>query len=136
MSSGSSTATPSSRDAISEAPTMHRLALLAISLLLVLFFGEAGAHAMLDRAEPRAGNKVAAAPHAVKLWFTEKLEPAFSTVIDIAGRSVDSGQVRVSGDLMSISLRPAEAGTYHVIRQAVAVHRHTADGNFTFQVEQ
>ena len=37
---------------------------------------------------------------------------------------------------MSISLRPAEAGTYNVIRQAVVVHRHTADGNFTFQVEQ
>ena len=118
---------------------MHRPALVvAIPLLLLLVFGEASAHAMLDHAEPRVGNKVATAPHEVKLWFTEKLEPAFSTitVTNTAGRRVDSGKVRVSGDQMSISLRPAEAGTYHVIWHAVSVDTHTTDGNFTFQVGQ
>ena len=118
---------------------MHRAALVvAIPLLLLLVFGKASAHAMLDHAEPRVGTKVATAPHEVKLWFTEELEPAFSTitVTNTGGRRVDSGKARVIGDLMSIALRPAEAGTYHVIWHAVSVDTHTTDGNFTFQVGQ
>jgi copper resistance protein C len=38
------------------------------------------AHAMLDHASPRVGNTVASAPKEVVLWFTQKLEPAFSSV--------------------------------------------------------
>ena len=89
---------------------MHRPALaVAIPLLLLLVFGEASAHAMLDHAEPRLGNKVKTAPHEVRLWFTQKLEPAFSTitVTNATGERVDSGKVRISGDQMSISLRPS-----------------------------
>jgi copper resistance protein C len=118
---------------------MDRPALaVAIPLLLLLVSGEASAHAMLDHAEPRVGNNVATAPHEVKLWFTEKLEPAFSTitVTNAAGRRIDSGKVRVSGDLMSIPLRPCGAGTYHVSWHAVSVDTHTTDGTFTFQVGQ
>jgi copper resistance protein C len=118
---------------------MQRPALVdAIPLLLLLVSGEANAHAMLDHAEPRVGNKVTTAPHEVKLWFTEKIEPAFSTitVTNAAGRRVDSGTARVSGDQMSISLQPGVAGTYRVSWHAVSVDTHTTDGNFTFQVGQ
>ena len=69
--------------------------MLAIIPLLLLFAtGEASAHAMLDHAEPRVGNKVATAPREVTLWFTQKLEPAFSTitVTDPAGKRVDTGK--------------------------------------------
>jgi copper resistance protein C len=107
-----------------------------ILLLLLSPTGSARAHAFLDHAEPRVGNKVAAAPRQVTLWFTQKLEPAFSTisVTNSAGERVDTGKTRVSGEQMSISLRSGGAGTYHVTWRVLSVDTHTTDGNFTFQV--
>lgn len=116
---------------------MRRSSLFGIIPLLLLFAtGEASAHAMLDHAEPRVGNKVAATPREVTLWFTQKLEPAFSTitVTDAAGKRVDTGKTRVSGSQMSVSLRPGESGTYHVNWHVLSVDSHTTDGSFTFQV--
>jgi methionine-rich copper-binding protein CopC len=109
-----------------------------IPLLLLLATGGASAHAMLDHAEPRVGNKVATAPHEVTLWFTQKLEAAFSTitVTDAAGERVDSGKTRVSGSQMSVSLRGGAPGTYHVTWRVLSVDTHTTDGSFTFQVGQ
>jgi methionine-rich copper-binding protein CopC len=118
---------------------MRRSSLAAlIPLLLLLATGEATAHALLDHAEPRVGNTVAAAPHQVTLWFTQKLEAAFSTVTvtNAAGERVDAGKARVSGNQMSISLRLGGAGTYHVTWRVLSVDAHTTDGNFTFQVGQ
>src|SRR5260370_4595280 len=118
---------------------MHRSTIvLTIPLLLLLATGEASAHAFLDRAEPRVGNKVATAPREVTLWFTQKLEPAFSsmTVTNAAGQRVDTGKPRVSGSQMSVSLRGGGAGTYHVSWRVLSVDTHTTDGNFTFQVCQ
>ena len=109
-----------------------------IPLLVLLATGEAGAHAMLDHAEPRVGNKVATAPHEVTLWFTQKLEPAFSTitVTNSAGERVDTGKTRVSGSQMSVSLRPGGGGAYHVTWRVLSVDSHATDGSFTFQVGQ
>ncbi|HXN70440.1 MAG TPA: copper resistance CopC family protein [Bradyrhizobium sp.] len=109
-----------------------------IPLLLLLAAGEANAHAFLDHAEPRVGNKVGTAPREVTLWFTQKLEPAFSsmTVTNAAGERVDTGKPRVSGNQMSVSLRAGGNGTYHVTWHVLSVDTHTTDGNFTFQVGQ
>ncbi len=118
---------------------MQRSSVFAIIPLLLLFAtGEASAHAMLDHAEPRVGNKVATAPREVTLWFTQKLEPAFSTVTvtDPAGKRADTGKSRVSGNQMSVSLRPGGSGTYHVTWRVLSVDSHTTDGSFTFQVGQ
>ena len=111
---------------------------LTIPLLVLLATGEASAHAFLDHAEPRVGNKVASAPHEVTLWFTQKLEPSFSnvTVTNAAGQRVDTGKPRVSGNQMSVALRPGGSGTYHVTWHVLSVDTHTTDGNFTFQVGQ
>src|ERR1700693_1839455 len=118
---------------------MHRPAIVGIiPLLLLLVTGEASAHAFLDHAEPRVGNKVATAPREVTLWFTQKLEPAFSsmTVTNAAGQRVDTGKTRVSGNQMSVSLRSGGAGTYRVNWRVLSVDTHRTDGNFTFQVGQ
>ena len=118
---------------------MRRSSLIGIiPLLLLLATGEAFAHAMLDHAEPRVGNKVATPPREVTLWFTQKLEPAFSsmTVTNAAGERVDTGKPRVSGNQMSVSLRAGGNGTYHVTWHVLSVDTHTTDGNFTFQVGQ
>ena len=107
-----------------------------IPLLLLIATGQASAHAMLDHAEPRVGNKVATPPREVTLWFTQKLEPAFSTitVTDPAGQRVDTGKASVDGSRMSMSLRSGASGTYHVKWHVLSVDSHATDGNFTFQV--
>jgi methionine-rich copper-binding protein CopC len=118
---------------------MHRSAVFGIiPLLLVLATCEASAHAFLDHAEPRVGNKVASPPNEVTLWFTQKVEAAFSTiaVTNDAGERVDTGKTRVSGNQMSIALRPGGSGTYHVTWHVLSVDTHRTDGNFTFQVGQ
>lgn len=118
---------------------MQRSVIVAIiPLLLWLVTGEASAHAFLDHAEPRVGNTVATAPREVTLWFTQKLEPAFSriTVTNSAGQRVDTGSTRVSGNQMSVSLRSGGAGTYRVNWRVLSVDTHTTDGSFTFRVGQ
>jgi copper resistance protein C len=118
---------------------MRRSSLIwVIPLLLLLVTGEATAHAMLDHAEPRVGNKVATPPREVTLWFTQKLEPSFSSIAitDSAGKRVDTGKTRVSGSQMSVALRPGGSGTYHVKWRVLSVDTHTTDGSFTFQVGQ
>src|SRR6516164_6428047 len=107
---------------------MRRSSLIGIiQLFLMLATRAAQAHAFLDHAEPRVGNKVASPPHEVTLWFTQKLEPAFSsvTVTNAAGQRVDSGKARVSGNQISVSLRPGGTGAYHVSWKVLSVDTHT-----------
>jgi copper resistance protein C len=111
---------------------------LIIPVLLWLVTGEASAHAFLDHAQPRVGNTVATAPREVTLWFTQKLEPAFSTitVTNAAAQRVDTGKTRVSGNQMSVSLRFGGTGTYRVNWRVLSVDTHTTNGSFTFRVGQ
>jgi methionine-rich copper-binding protein CopC len=106
--------------------------------VLLLATGQAVAHAFLERADPRVGNKVAAPPHQVTLWFTERLEAAFSTitVTNASGQRVDTGKARVSGNQMSVSVRAGGTGSYRVNWHVLSVDTHTTDGDFTFQVGQ
>jgi copper resistance protein C len=99
----------------------------------------AHAHAFLDHAQPRVGAALAAAPTDVKLWFTEKLEPAFSTVsvLDAAGKRVDGGHPQVDPNeptLLRTSLGKLVPGEYSVLWRAVSVDTHATEGRFTFRV--
>lgn len=113
-----------------------RVSSLGLLLLASLTTGQACAHAFLDHAEPRVGNKVGSPPRGVTLWFTQKLEPAFSsvTVTGPSGQRIEAGKTRVSGNQMSVSLKGGGAGTYHVNWRVLSVDTHTTDGNFTFEV--
>src|SRR5256885_13074690 len=118
---------------------MQRSAIVVIiPPLLWIVTGQASAHAFLDQAEPRVGNTVATAPREVTLWFTQKLEAAFSTVTvtNAAGQRVDAGKARVSGNQMSVSLHSGGGGTYHVTWRVLSVDAHKTEGSFTFQVGQ
>ncbi len=117
---------------------MRRISLGVVPLLLLLASNSANAHAMLDHADPRVGNKVASPPREVTLWFTQKLEGAFSsiTVTNAAGQRVDSGKTRVSGNQMSVSIKGGGTGTYRVNWRVLSADTHTTDGSFTFQVGQ
>jgi hypothetical protein len=99
----------------------------------------ARAHAMLDHASPRVGSAVPTAPREVALWFTEKLEPAFSN-IEVRGPSgavVSAGKAQVSrADAMQlrVALKPLPPGTYKVIWRVLSVDTHRTQGDFTFRV--
>jgi len=97
------------------------------------------AHAMLDHATPRVGGSVKIAPARVELWFTEPLEPAFSTVkvVDAGGRQVDGRDAKVDqGDRkhLWVSMSSMPPGRYRVIWRVVSVDTHATEGDFTFDV--
>jgi len=119
---------------------MRSKALLAILPALVLATADARAHASLDRAEPRVGSTVAAAPRAVSLWFSQNLEAAFSSieVRNSAGARVDQGKARLGGErnVLQVGLKPLAAGTYRVHWRVLSVDTHVTEGTFTFQVGQ
>ncbi|MCE0521610.1 MAG: copper resistance protein CopC [Methylacidiphilales bacterium] len=99
----------------------------------------AQAHAFLDHADPRVGNTVKGSPSAVKIWFTEELEGAFSKiqVFDATGKEVDRKNSQVDSankSLMSVSVSSLPPGTYKVVWNAVAVDTHHTTGTFTFAV--
>ncbi|NML44669.1 copper resistance protein CopC [Ramlibacter sp. G-1-2-2] len=99
----------------------------------------AHAHAFLERAEPRVGSQLQAAPVEVKLWFSEPLEAAFSsvTVTDANGRRVDRADAHLdpSGKtLLRVSLQPIGPGAYTVHWRAVSVDTHVSRGDFVFRV--
>ena len=98
--------------------------------------GQAWGHAFLERAEPRVGSTVKAAPAQVRAWFTQNLEPAFSTmeVTGPSGQRVDEGKPRIEGNVMHVPLRADRPGTYRVKWRVLSVDTHTTEGAFSFQV--
>jgi methionine-rich copper-binding protein CopC len=117
---------------------MRVVNLLPVLALLLLGNGDAAAHAFLDHANPRVGSTVSSPPRELTLWFTQNLEAAFSgaMVTNAAGQRIDTGGAHVSGNQMSVGLRPGGTGTYHVRWKVLSVDTHTTDGNFTFRVGQ
>src|SRR5271157_3253076 len=113
--------------------------IIALAVLLDLSgVSGAEAHASLDRAEPSVGSTVETAPREVTLWFTETLEPAFSTVEvrDADGAKMDEGKAQTSATVMRVGLKPLPPGTYKVHWRASTVDTHTTEGSFSFRVRQ
>jgi copper resistance protein C len=107
------------------------------ALVLLLAAGPAAAHAELDRTEPRADTTVSA-PSEVAIWFTQRLEAAFSsiTVRNAAGQRVDAGKARFSGNVLRVPLKPIGAGTYQVDWRVLSVDTHRTQGRFRFHVRE
>jgi methionine-rich copper-binding protein CopC len=117
--------------------------ILRLSFPPVLFLAAtslAYAHAFLEHAQPRVGSTVSASPTEVKIWFTERLEPAFSKiqVFDAGGREIDRRDVKVDPTdpiVMTVSVPTLAPGNYRVLWNAVAVDTHHTNGSFGFTVK-
>jgi hypothetical protein len=99
----------------------------------------ARAHAFLERAEPRVGSTLRSPPPRVRLWFTEQIEAAFSTVQVLAAASerVDRRDVTVDAAdrrLLQVSLPPLAPGAYRVAWRVLSIDSHVTEGDFTFRV--
>jgi methionine-rich copper-binding protein CopC len=119
--------------------TLKALGAAVALAALSLGAGVAWSHAFLDRAEPRVGSTVKSAPSQVRAWFTQELEPAFSTleVVNEKGERVDRGPAQVdaaSKALLQVPLRPLVPGTYRVKWRVLSVDTHVTEGDFTFRV--
>jgi methionine-rich copper-binding protein CopC len=122
---------------------MVRLRPLATALAvaaLLLDTAPAWAHAFPDHAQPAVGSTVSPAPTELRIWFTQKLEPAFSKVEvrDASGARVDKDDATVGPEdasVLHVSLKALPAGTYKVSWRAVSVDTHPTEGDFTFTVK-
>ena len=97
------------------------------------------AHAMLEHAAPPVGSTVHGAPARVELWFSEELEPAFSTVkvVDKNGRQVDRGDKtidRADRKHVLVSLPPLAPGHYRVVWRVLSVDSHVTQGDYGFDI--
>jgi methionine-rich copper-binding protein CopC len=100
----------------------------------------AWAHAFLDHADPKVGSTVTDPPKQVKIWFTQELEQAFSSieVKDTQGKQVDAKDCRVDTkdkSLLEVTLPMLPTGTYTVIWHVVSVDTHRSQGHFEFTIK-
>jgi len=117
----------------------RRFAIASVATVAWIASAPASSHAFLDHALPAVGSTVHASPTAVRLWFTEQLEPVFCSVRvqDQAGAKVDAGDSHVEASdptILAASLPALVPGTYRVVWRVVSVDTHVTEGDFTFVV--
>ena len=118
---------------------MKLVACLIAVLLATMASDEGRSHAFLDRAVPAVGSAIHGSPAEVSLWFTQQLEPAFSTVkvLDRDGKQVDKQDKRfdrANPTVLQVSLPPLPPGRYRVVWRVLSVDTHVSEGDFVFDV--
>lgn len=116
------------------------LAALAIAGASGCYAAAAHAHAMMVKSNPARRAVVSAAPKQVCLWFSERLEAAYSsaTVVRLKGAPVIHEPASVAPDdpkLLVIPLPPLEPGTYEVRYRVLSVDGHVVKSSFTFTLK-
>ena len=119
---------------------MQTIRPITISLALTSLLASAAtayAHAYLDHASPLVGSTVKNSPSEVRMWFTQALEPKFTSaqIRSSSGAVVGSGGVD-SADPKQIVIRVngLPAGSYKVFWKVLSVDTHRTEGSFGFQV--
>lgn len=119
----------------------HKLSLaLLLALTLGLAAGPALAHALLVRSSPEANAELPQSPQQVDLYFSEALEPAFSSasVLNTEGQRVDNQDSAVDATdptHMSLTLKRLPDGVYTVSWKAISTSDgHLTNGTFSFAV--
>ncbi len=119
---------------------MRRGCVLAFAVAAALAAPAAAwAHAALLRTEPVASRTINTAPPAVRLTYSEPIEPRFAivSVTDAAGRQVTSGPPqRAPGSPQTLvtPLRHTPQGWYLVFWRVISADGHPVRGAFTFAV--
>ena len=119
------------------------VSLRCVPLLFLLFAtqSQALAHAFLDHADPKVGSTVTNSPAQIRLWFTQKLEPVFSSfeVSDAKGKQMDKKNVHPDDkdkSLLIVSVPVLPDGTYTVTWHVVSVDTHRTQGHFKFTIKR
>jgi len=120
--------------------TFQFLRWCAAAILFLAIPSHAWAHAFLDHADPKVGSAVTNSPAEMRIWFTQHIEPAFSSieVRDAQGKEVDKKDPHLDDkdkSLFLVSLPPLPPGTYTVAWHVVSVDTHRTQGHFSFTVK-
>lgn len=101
----------------------------------------AQAHAALVRSEPARRATLSKAPTQIRLWFNERLEPAYASIklyaedgakqIDTTNAAVDAADPK----LLVLELPPLAPGQYTVKYRVLSVDGHTVDYGYTFTIK-
>jgi methionine-rich copper-binding protein CopC len=116
------------------------VALSVLALAVATLPVPADSHAVLVRSTPAARAVLSHPPDRVRLWFNERLEPAFSsaTVWSESGARMDRQDVRVGPDdpnQLSVTLPALDPGTYSVRFRVLSVDGHIVEGSFPFTIK-
>jgi copper resistance protein C len=114
--------------------------LLLPALVVAALPVPADSHAVLVRSIPAARAVLSRRPERVQLWFSERLEPAFSSaaVWSASGVRIDRRDARVDPDdrkQLSVTLDAIEPGIYTVRYRVLSVDGHVAEASFAFTVK-
>ena len=111
-----------------------------IFFILALQIEPVQAHANLLRSQPGSNESLDVAPNRIIIWFTEPIEPNFSTinVLNHRGESVDLGNSLVDNNdptILSVEVNPLDTGTYTVAwRNLSTIDGHIVRGSYVFAV--
>ena len=113
--------------------------ILGLAVVLLLPAARINAHGFLEHSDPSVGSKVHFAPVAVRIWFTEAIEPRLSSiqVFDATGKQVDKKDTHSdpsNRSLLQVSLPRLGPGSYKVIWRIVSVDTHRTNGDFRFEI--
>ena len=117
-------------------------AALALAVSALLPTQAAFAHAELETSNPEANSVIGSAPGVVSLTFGEKLlvlegeaDANQVQVTDGSNARVDNGDFQVTGEVLSVSLKPDLADdTYKVTYRVVSEDGHPIEGVYEFEV--
>jgi hypothetical protein len=116
-------------------------ALVALVLASALVPAAGEPHAALVKSSPAARAVLARSPARTELWFSERLEPAYSSlsVVDGADVAVDGKDVVVGPDdprRLSVSLPALPPGRYTVRFRVLSVDGHLVQSTFPFTIKR
>lgn len=124
----------------------QRLCIIALPLALLMAFLlplTASAHAILLRSDPAQDALLNVAPQQVRMWFSEDLNPTFSTavVVNQNNRRVDKANAHVTSTdprEMDVSLSPNLPPAVYVVvwRTDSADDGHILRGSFLFTIKR
>ena len=117
-------------------------AALALTAATMLPSQAAFAHAELETSNPEANSVIGSAPAVVSLTFGEKLlvlegqtDANQIEVTDSSNSRVDNGDYQVTGEVLTVSLKPDLADdTYKVTYRVVSEDGHPIEGVYEFNV--
>ncbi len=119
-------------------PSMRKILPLTVLLCLLFMVHSAAAHANLERSNPSANSALDIAPAEIRLWFTEALEPEFSTITlrDAEGEKVATPPAFVDAPKQLVLIPGAlPEGVYTVAWKVVSkTDGHLTQGSFSFGI--
>lgn len=121
-------------------PLSSLFAVALIAAVCWAYVPDAHAHAAMVKSDPARRAVLTRSPTHVRLWFNERLEPAYSSlsVLDAVGRAVTPEPATLSEEdpkLLILALPELPPGTYKVRYRVLSVDSHIVNSSYSFTIK-